>query len=106
MPRLRGRGEPRVLQRLVAFLTRFLDLGPALAAAAEGLKFTEPRPLGGTWALEALWSQLGIGPAMRRLLKSRRLDDSAERLLFALVANRAQAPSSKMAAARWMSQTS
>ena len=37
---------------------------------------------------------------MRRLLKSRRLNDGAERVLFALVANRALAPSSKLAAAR------
>jgi Transposase DDE domain len=92
------------LQRLVASITRFLDPGAALAAAAEGLEFTESRPLGGTWALDALWSQLGIGPAMRRLLKGRRLDDMAERVLFALVANRALAPSSKLAAARWISE--
>jgi Transposase DDE domain len=90
------------LQRLVASVTRFLDPGAALAATAEGLEFTESRPLGGTWTLEALWSQLGIGPAMGRLLKGRRLDDSAERVLFALVANRALAPSSKLAAARWI----
>jgi len=92
------------LQRLVASVTRFLDPGAALAAAAEGLEFTESCPLGGTWALDALWSQLGIGPAMRRLLKGRRLDDSAERVLFGLVANRALAPSSKLAAARWISE--
>jgi hypothetical protein len=42
------------------------------------------------------------GPAMRDLLlKGRRLDPSAERVLFALIANRALAPSSKLAAARW-----
>ena len=91
------------LQRLVASVTRFLDPGAALAAA-DGLEFTESRPLGGTWALDALWSRLGIGPAMRKLLKGRRLDESAERVLFALVANRALAPSSKLAAARWISQ--
>jgi hypothetical protein len=92
------------LQRLVASVTRFLDSGAALAAAADGLEFAESRPLGGTWALDALWSRLGIGPAMRKLLKGRRLDESAERVLFALVANRALAPSSKLAAARWISQ--
>ena len=92
------------LQRLVASVTRFLDPGAALAAAAEGLEFTESRPVGGAWALDALWFRLGIGPAMRTLLKGRRLDDSAERVLFALVANRALAPSSKLAAARWISE--
>jgi len=92
------------LQRLVASLTRFLDPDAALAAAADGLEFTESRPLGGTWALDALWSRLGLSKEMRRLLKGRRLDDSAERVLFALVANRALAPSSKLAAARWASE--
>jgi len=92
------------LQRLVASVTRFLDPEAALAASADGLEFTESRPLGGTWALDALWTRLGIGKEMRRLLKDRRLDDSAERVLFALVANRALAPSSKLAAARWISE--
>jgi len=92
------------LQRLVASVTRFLDPDAALAASADGLEFTESRPLGGTWALDALWSRLGIGQVMRTLLNGRRLDDSAERVLFALVANRALAPSSKLAAARWASE--
>jgi hypothetical protein len=93
------------LRRLVASVTRFLDPGQALAATAgEGLEFTESRPVGGTWALDGLWARLGIGAAMRRLLKGRRLDDAAERVLFALVANRALAPSSKLAAARWASE--
>jgi len=42
------------LQRLVASVTRFLEPEKALAAAAVGLEFTESRPLGGTWALDAL----------------------------------------------------
>jgi hypothetical protein len=92
------------LQRLVASVTRFLDPDAVLAATADGLEFTESRPVGGTWALDALWSRLGIGKEMRRLLKGRRLDDSAERVLFALVANRALAPSSKLAAARWVNE--
>jgi hypothetical protein len=92
------------LQRLAASLTRFLDPDAALAASADGLEFTESRPLGGTWALDALWSRLGIGKEMRRLLKGRRLDDSAERVLFALVANRALAPSPELAAARWANE--
>jgi hypothetical protein len=95
------------LARLVASVSRFLEPGKALAAAAgEGLEFTESRPLGGTWALDALWQRLGTGPAMRRLLATRRMTGGAERVLFALVANRALAPSSKLAAARWISEDS
>jgi hypothetical protein len=93
------------LQRLVASVSRFLEPGKALAAAAgDGLEFTESRPLGGAWVLDALWGRLGIRPVLRRRLKGRRLDESAERVLFALVANRALAPSSKLAASRWISQ--
>jgi hypothetical protein len=92
------------LQRLAASVTRFLDPDAALAASADGLDFTESRPLGGTWVLDALWSRLGIGREMRRLLKGRRRDEAAERVLFALVANRALAPSSKLAASRWVNE--
>ena len=102
-----GREEPatrEALERLVASVARHLEPGKAKAIAAEALEFTESRPLGGTHVLDALWQRLGIGPAMRELLKGRRLDASAERVLFALTANRALAPSSKLAAARWASE--
>src|SRR5438067_4667059 len=93
------------LQRLAASVSRFLEPEKALAAAAgSDLEFTESRPLGGTWVLDALWARLGIGAVMKRLLTGRRLDGSAERVLFGLVANRALAPSSKLAAARWISE--
>jgi hypothetical protein len=100
-----GREEPgtrEALERLVASVSRHLD--PDRARPAEGLEFAESRPLGGTHVLDALWERLGIGPAVRGLLKGRRLDPSAERVLFALTANRALAPSSKLAAARWASE--
>src|SRR6266478_6348776 len=54
------------LQRLAASVTRFLDPGAALAASADGLEFTESRPLGGAWVLDTLWSRLGIGMAVTR----------------------------------------
>ena len=49
------------------------------------LQFTESRSLGATWALDVLWNRLGIGETMRRVLADRHLDDSAERVLFALI---------------------
>jgi Transposase DDE domain len=100
-----GREEPGTrdaLERLVASVARHLD--PGRTRPAEGLEFTESRPLGGTHVLDALWERLGIGSALRELLKGRRLDPAAERVLFALTANRALAPSSKLAAARWASE--
>ena len=92
------------LQRLVASVTRFLDPDQALAASADGLEFIESRPLGGTWTLDGLWRRLRIDKTMMQLLAGRRLDERAERVLFALVANRALAPSSKLAAARWVNE--
>ena len=92
-----GREEPgtrEALERLVASVSRYLH--PGRARPAEEMGFTESRPLGGTWALDDLWERLGIGPATRELLKGRRLDPAAERVLFALTANRALAPSSKL----------
>lgn len=67
------------------------------------LEFTESRSLGATWALDVLWGRLGIGQTMRRVLGDRNLDESAERVLFALVAKRALAPLPKLAA-RWVSE--
>src|SRR5665647_1888634 len=87
------------LARLIASVSRFLEPDAALTAGAgEGLAFLESRPLGGTYVLDALWQRLGIDAVMRRLLKGRRRDPAAERVLFALVANRALSPSSKLAA--------
>jgi hypothetical protein len=100
-----GREEPgtrEALERLVASVARHLE--PGKAATTEKLQFAESRPLGGAHVLDALWERLGIGPALRALLKGRRRDPAAERVLFALTANRALAPSSKLAAARWVSE--
>jgi hypothetical protein len=92
------------LQRLVASVGRFLGPSQTLAAGTDGLEFIESRPLGGTWLLDGLWRRLQIDKTMTRLLAGRRRDERAERVLFALVANRALAPSSKLAAARWVTE--
>ena len=94
------------LERLAGSLARFLSASPdpqarLFAAAGEGFTYEGSRPLGGLYVLDCLWRRLGIDASLRRLLKGRRLGGSAERVLFALVASRALAPSSKLAAARW-----
>ena len=94
-----------VIERLVASLCRLLDPGAALAAkTATGLSFVESRAFGGAWLLDQLWRRLGIDKAMARLLAGTRRDIATERVLFALVANRALAASSKLAAASWVSR--
>jgi IS4 transposase len=97
------------LERLAGSLARFLAASPdpqarLFAAAGEGFKYEGSRPLGGTYVLDALWRRFGIDATLRRLLEGRRRDPAAERVLFALVASRALAPSSKLAAAHWASE--
>jgi Transposase DDE domain len=96
------------IKRLVASLTRLLD--PAIAlrtstgAGPAELAFTSSRPVGGTLVLDALWRRLGIDTVMTRLLTGRKRDPRTERVLFALVANRALGPGSKLAAAGWVNR--
>ena len=96
------------LARLVASISRFLGPTDAPLSAAEGdtsgVTPIDARPLGGAWALEGLWRQLGIDATMAGLLARRRLDARSERVLFALVANRALEPMSKLAATRWVAE--
>ena len=90
------------LGRLVRSITRFLEPGEALAASApEELRFLESRPMGGAWVLDQLWRRLGVGEAIARVASRRRVTPLVERLLFALVVNRALAPMSKLAALEW-----
>jgi hypothetical protein len=117
-----GRSVPKILygfgredqldrdavKRLVTSLARLLDPADALAATAGAdLEFLESRPFGGTFTLDALWRRLGIDTVMRGLdttpHRGRPRDTGVtERVLFGLVANRALAPSSKLAAADWI----
>ena len=91
------------VRRLVAALARLLDPAQALAAAEPGeLSVTASRPAGGIHVLDQLWRRLGLDGAVRSTLAGRRLSPGTERVLFALVANRALAASSKLAAADWV----
>jgi hypothetical protein len=91
------------VRRLVSALSRMLNPAEALAASEPGeLSVTASRPAGGTHALDRLWRRLGLDEAVRKTLARRRLNPDTERVLFALVANRALAASSKLAAAEWV----
>jgi IS4 transposase len=93
------------IERLIRSLARALEPGAALAAtAAPELNFLDSRPLGGAYLLDGLWRRLGIDATLARLLAGRRLDPRAERVLFALVCNRALEPLSKLAATRWVAE--
>ena len=99
------------LRRLAASITRFADgdgAGQPLGSeAGEGggeggdLEVASSRALGGVWLLDALWRRLGIGEALAGVLGARRFSTDIERVLFAMVANRALDPCSKLACSEW-----
>lgn len=101
------------LGRLVSSISRFLTpeetaVGPDGAGSGVGpgeVEILDSRRLGGAWTLDRLWERLGIGAAIRRAAAGRRLDgEGVERVIFALVAQRALEPGSKLAATRWVAE--
>ena len=93
------------LRRLVGSISRYLDgagalppVGPEAALAVQS-----SRQLGSVWLLEGLWRRLGVADALGGVLGGRRFTTAVERVLFALVANRAVDPMSKLSAAEWAS---
>src|SRR5699024_8665914 len=113
-----GRAElvdREALARLVTSISRLLEpeqqaaLSPEVTAAAggpESVEVLDSRRMGGAWTLDQLWARLGIGAAIRRAAGRRaQLDANAvERVLFALVAQRALEPGSKLAATSWVAE--
>jgi hypothetical protein len=98
--------DREALGRLVASISRFLEPEQAVAAAAgTEVEILDSRRLGGAWTLDRLWERLGIGAAIRRAAEGRRLDgEQVERVVFALVAQRALEPGSKLAATGWVAE--
>ncbi|MCA1678589.1 MAG: IS1634 family transposase, partial [Actinobacteria bacterium] len=70
-------------------------------ATGEGLELVSSRPFGGAFVLDALWRRLGVAEAIAKALGVRRCQSDVERVLFALVCNRALEPYAKLAAADW-----
>ncbi|HEX2808665.1 MAG TPA: IS1634 family transposase, partial [Kineosporiaceae bacterium] len=102
--------DREALARLVSSVSRFLSpeqqvLLAGQATATGQVEVVESRRLGGTWTLDRLWERLGIGAAIRAVATGRRLDgDAVERVIFALVAQRALEPGSKLAATGWVAE--
>jgi len=95
-----GRAEQvdrQALARLVSSISRFLTPEQAMSAAAGAdVEVLDSRHLGGAWTLDRIWERLGIGAAIHRVAAGRRLDaEAVERVVFALVAQRALEPGSK-----------
>jgi len=96
------------LQRLIQSLSRFLEPDDQAAVQAElfapggDLEGKSSQSYGASYLLDQLWRRLGIDEALRELLEQRSFGHDVERVLFALVANRALEPRSKLAVERWV----
>jgi hypothetical protein len=94
------------LRRLARHIGDFLG-EPFTAVKGEetqGLRYMGSKALGGVWVLNALWEWLGIKKALAGLLEQHHYQSPVERALFALVANRALAPVSKLAVEEWVAE--
>jgi hypothetical protein len=94
------------LGRLVSSISRFLTPEQAVTAAAGAeVEVLDSRRLGAAWVLDRMWERVGIGTAIRRVAQRRKIDgELAERIIFALVAQRALEPGSKLAGTKWVAQ--
>lgn len=96
--------DQEALKRLVSSIERFLSPDEALKLKSQrqtDLVFKESRPLGGAWALQQLWTEIGIDRVIKKNLRKRSFSAPIERAIFAMVANRALAPKSKLSVEGW-----
>jgi hypothetical protein len=106
----KGRSETRVIYNcgraddpVVTERLRRLAKSILRRASPEAIVAEDPRwqvvnawPYGDLHVLEALWTRLGISEVLEEVLGERRFEFPVERALFAMVANRACAPASKL----------
>ena len=96
------------LRRLIESLSRFLDVGERARVQArlnglgDELEIERSLAYGGGYVLDRLWHRLELDQALGKLVAERSFGHDVERILFALVANRALDPRSKLAVERWV----
>ena len=96
------------IKRLVKSLCRFLSPEDAIQVEAlagengEELRFIRTRSLGGAYVLKKLWDRLQIGACLEQALAGRKFTAPIGDAFFAMVANRALAPDSKLAVEEWV----
>ena len=95
------------VRRLIASLSRYLpsdELAPPREAgvAGEVLEFVAAKRLGPARLLDGVWRALGLDEVFERLLGERSFRTPVERSVFAMVAQRAIDPGSKLAIESWV----
>ena len=92
------------LERLVGSIQRFIGTEAPGKGTIYGTDLTieSTRALGGSWFLDEYWRRLEIEQCLQRLLKDRGYEIPIERAIFAMVANRALDPASKLSCENWV----
>ena len=96
------------LKRLVKSLSRFLPASEAAEVQLQAenhsrnIRWIESRSYGGIHVLLELWKQLGFDRRIHERIEDRNFSTPVALAVFALVAGRALAPSSKLALSDWV----
>jgi Transposase DDE domain len=94
-----GRAEdPKTAERLRTLARSILKRcdPEAIVQHSAQWRLVDAWPYGPLYVLEALWQRLGIADILAEQIQGRKFDFAVERALFAMVANRACAPCSKL----------
>ena len=94
------------IQRLVHSLSRLLPPEEASQAQLEAqqhgpVELISSRPAGGAMTLKGIWKRLCIDKALHKAMKSREFTAPIQEAIFAMVANRALNPTSKLSMVDW-----
>jgi transposase len=96
--------DREALQRLARSILRVFSSEQALAAEPD-VRVLESWPYGGAYVLEALWNELEIPKAIAEHTRRHKTRQPFERALFAMVANKALQPYSKLYChEQWLSE--
>lgn len=96
------------LKRLVKSISRFLPPDDALKSQLllemPGCRFQwqQSRSFGGGYVLSALWQQLNFQHMLDKRIEDRQFSTPIVQAIFAMVANRCLAPTSKLAITEWI----
>jgi transposase len=98
------------LKRLINSISRFLPAKDVLESQVaiqnrgKKIKWAVCRSYGGVYLLHALWRQLNFDDVLQNRIASRSFTTPIVRAIFAMIANRCLAPSSKLAITDWVSK--
>jgi transposase len=98
--------DKEALKRLIKSMSRFLDPEDSarIEQGEDSLKIISSRAAGGAYLLKSLWKRLGLDACITKIIASRAHTAPVADALFAMVANRALAPSSKLAIEQWAAE--